>query len=732
MRLHARSIQLYRDESSGSSPRLTIVNSVLLAVILSMITLIFSSEAAFSLPLALLIIVGVTTILTVTLRKRALNLLISILMMVALAGLSFLYRNEAISLLNGISTNNVNSSPHIILILIALLSIILYELIVVLQLMMIPLILAIAFLVLAPITGMNLSLAIILIMALFSLYILLLRHTGNQVHLLKENVRSLIIPFMVICLLLSPLIYLHDTFFFNISYQLEDMGITSYLRATHDDDSIISGRISRGNNHRTNRARIRVTVDRLPSSTVYLKNFVGSTYTGEKWDSVDDNRVLEEAVENSSLSKVQYLNWIHYSMYYTLNDMTNEGARKIQLGIKNLSSSEGEPYYIPYLSAYVDQSSKNADYTYNLYEDDQMKINWNKQITPDTSQDHYPYYSYSTQDFDRYKSICRQLISLYRKQALKTYTAVDQTKIPRLSDYVKKHKLSSLNDITAFIADSLEENASYTTTPGNTPTNKDVVEYFLFENHQGYCIHFASAATLMYRLYGVPARYVSGYSVSPTEFKRNSDGTYSATVTDQAAHAWTEILLDDYGWTPVEVTPDSSGSINAQYPGFNLSAAENHLANKNWNLSLNNVTKNKLNIALDITPDRDFFITLFKLILILFVIILSAIKIIRRILKERMNVRRIYTLIQKLYQRRLPGLSGNESDFCDRFKAAYPELDQSDIRRMIDLVNKVNFSPYTESEEDRQAMWQFYEKLYQVTMHQTKIPSKLILIYKHV
>ena len=37
--------------------------------------------------------------------------------------------------------------------------------------------------------------------------------------------------------------------------------------------------------------------------------------------------------------------------------------------------------------------------------------------------------------------------------------------------------------------------------------------YFLSDSRRGYCMHYASAATLMLRALGVPARYVQGYTV---------------------------------------------------------------------------------------------------------------------------------------------------------------------------------------------------------------------------
>lgn len=87
------------------------------------------------------------------------------------------------------------------------------------------------------------------------------------------------------------------------------------------------------------------------------------------------------------------------------------------------------------------------------------------------------------------------------------------------------------------------------------PEGEDSVEFFLFEQHKGFCTHFASAATLIYRMYGVPARYASGYLILPSDFKKNQDRTWTASVTDERAHAWTEIFCENIGFIPVEATP---------------------------------------------------------------------------------------------------------------------------------------------------------------------------------
>ncbi|MBD5133758.1 MAG: transglutaminase domain-containing protein [Clostridiales bacterium] len=80
------------------------------------------------------------------------------------------------------------------------------------------------------------------------------------------------------------------------------------------------------------------------------------------------------------------------------------------------------------------------------------------------------------------------------------------------------------------------------------PSGTDPVEYFLTESRRGYCMHFASAAVLMLREMGIPARYVSGYTAQAQPGQK-------VDVPDYNAHAWVEVYVDDCGWHPVEVTP---------------------------------------------------------------------------------------------------------------------------------------------------------------------------------
>ena len=77
---------------------------------------------------------------------------------------------------------------------------------------------------------------------------------------------------------------------------------------------------------------------------------------------------------------------------------------------------------------------------------------------------------------------------------------------------------------------------------------------FLEMSCTGYDVHYAAAAALAFRWYGIPARYVEGYIVTPEDLYGVGDGE-TVTLTGKNAHAWAEYYRDGVGWIPFEVTP---------------------------------------------------------------------------------------------------------------------------------------------------------------------------------
>lgn len=126
--------------------------------------------------------------------------------------------------------------------------------------------------------------------------------------------------------------------------------------------------------------------------------------------------------------------------------------------------------------------------------------------------------------------------------------------------------------IVAKVQNYLETEFSYTTRPGRTPRGEDFITHFL-ETRKGYCAHFSSAATMMLRYSGVPARYIEGYVITFDEIMTsdlNEEYSYEdfyngynllgetavvdVEVSDARAHAWVEYFDENFGWRQIEVT----------------------------------------------------------------------------------------------------------------------------------------------------------------------------------
>ncbi len=81
------------------------------------------------------------------------------------------------------------------------------------------------------------------------------------------------------------------------------------------------------------------------------------------------------------------------------------------------------------------------------------------------------------------------------------------------------------------------------------PTDRDVVDYFLFELKQGYCDYYASAMVVMARAVGLPARLAIGFATGEYDPRLEA---YQVRIAD--SHSWVEVYFAGYGWVPFEPT----------------------------------------------------------------------------------------------------------------------------------------------------------------------------------
>lgn len=111
--------------------------------------------------------------------------------------------------------------------------------------------------------------------------------------------------------------------------------------------------------------------------------------------------------------------------------------------------------------------------------------------------------------------------------------------------------------IAALVLNSADYDLNTESMPEGEP---DFALWFLRESDTGYCVHFATAAAVLLRASGVPARYVTGYLLEAAAGE-------TVTVTEENAHAWVEFYEPNLGlWLPLEATPTARIPLSPEPP----------------------------------------------------------------------------------------------------------------------------------------------------------------------
>ncbi|MCB1256401.1 MAG: transglutaminase family protein [Microthrixaceae bacterium] len=121
----------------------------------------------------------------------------------------------------------------------------------------------------------------------------------------------------------------------------------------------------------------------------------------------------------------------------------------------------------------------------------------------------------------------------------------------RVRDIAKQVTADATNDFDRIVALQkwMSNNNSYSLDAPLSPAGVDVVDYFLFEQREGWCEQIASSLVVMARSVGIPARLATGYA--PGEW--DSAGRRFI-VRERDAHAWAEVWFPDQGWVPFDPT----------------------------------------------------------------------------------------------------------------------------------------------------------------------------------
>lgn len=297
-----------------------------------------------------------------------------------------------------------------------------------------------------------------------------------------------------------------------------------------------SGRLNNQSVRQDGETDLTVTLEEKPSENIYLRGFVGDTYEGTYWYEAD-HTVFEKFFNSEEDS------WIIQNLLFLGCEEGGQETVKI-----HKERSVGDYGYVPYGFEFPEVSARAGDGSYRTTERNleyQGYGNWKERMGKKTLS------AEESETEDAYGAYVRE-----------EYLKVPVDHMDRLKEYCSNNQWNTLEEGVNFVVSSMREGYTYSMELEPVPENEDFAEYFFFEQKKGYCIHFATTAVLMLRMSGIPARYVTGYLATASDFVREEEG-WTARIPDTQAHAWAEIYLDDVGWIPVEVTP-GYGSSNLE------------------------------------------------------------------------------------------------------------------------------------------------------------------------
>lgn len=498
---------------------------------------------------------------------------------------------------------------------------------------------------------------------------------------------------------------------FSFAYQAEGAISRSLQELSGRTDPISSGgEISRGNNYRTGEVQMEVHVSRLPEETLYLKGFTGDTYTGNRWEPVGNEEELFDDIEKQ-MGWDGWSRWIHDMLEngpFTYFSSGTNMPQTIELEIT--PQKRMGTYYAPYYSRWTGYGEDYQSYLFSFFESSDRPDSLNIRI--DASR--------------RYFEWLQEISNAYLSAAQKYYTEVPEEILPRLTELCREHPLKTTGEVTEFILDTLWSETSYSLTPGFSSFTDDIVESFLFDRKEGCCVHYASTAALMYRMYGIPARYVSGYAVSPDQFQKDDVNGYRAQVTDESAHAWVEIYQAETGWIPVEVTPSSGQTqeitnLLAEVPDR---AKADERPGASGQTSSGNTEEDEEDSNADTDSQEaeeegisfrlsEYFHVWYLIPALAFIVILVLLR--RTILLKRAagyQVRQSFGYLILILHAcgKMKSFHGAEADFADILKTTVPVLKNEEIRSMMAAVNAAAYGDKAPSEEENVLLHEICQK----------------------
>ena len=283
-----------------------------------------------------------------------------------------------------------------------------------------------------------------------------------------------------------------------------------------------------------------VTAD--TAQTLYLRGFVGDTYENKVWSALDAQTAAEEK---------DLFYWLHQSGFYPQSQLAT-AARLMgnyQSGSVSVQNLAGCSLY-RYEPCTV--LPERAGLAKNRIQPSAVETSGLRGERG---------YSYET--VSDAQTLLPELLDFLQNDTSDSVSAYLQTE-SAYREFVYSYALTVPAEFRAQLGAVLDQCCeSYG--PADSPTKEQAqtaalaflescfdgsgdIALPLADTADGTTYQYATVAALALRYYGIPARYVEGYTVKTTENEPTS-------VDASAAGAWVEVYQDGIGWLPLALTP---------------------------------------------------------------------------------------------------------------------------------------------------------------------------------
>ena len=321
--------------------------------------------------------------------------------------------------------------------------------------------------------------------------------------------------------------------------------------------------------------KVLLRVEMSEPVSIYLRGFVGERYVADGWAQLP---AVRKATFSTDFS------WLHNRSFYGQNqiaelaDILNLETKLIGVSVDNISAGSGYRY-APYELKTGDPSAVQIGDAVMAAEGLYGERQYQYYMTDYSVNGYEGLYNALSNAWNAGNAAAALYLeneNVYREYANANYLDVPKD-AQKAIDGLLEGQVIPENVSFQYAKQAVQACLSAALAYNETPIayqGGDFLDFLFNESHEGYSVHYATAATMLFRSFGIPARYVEGYFISAEDAAVAEANGGVVELTEADAHAWVEIYRNGVGFVPFEAMPSGAAQEQQQNPNNAGGAAQ--------------------------------------------------------------------------------------------------------------------------------------------------------------